>query len=94
MKNILAITGCDECIVDFRKATIILSMGTQVTIEDALLYPDFTRILLSYRDILKNELHIVTHEENNLSSLLRLTEMSMIFKKEYLPYCLDCTTHT
>jgi ribonucleotide monophosphatase NagD (HAD superfamily) len=29
------------------------------------LYPDSTRTLLSYRDIHKNELHVVTHEENN-----------------------------
>jgi hypothetical protein len=52
------------------KATIILFMGTQVTIENALLYPDSTRTLLSYKDICKNELHIVTHEENNKESLL------------------------
>jgi hypothetical protein len=29
------------------------------------LYPDSTRTLLSYRDICKNELQVVTHEENN-----------------------------
>jgi hypothetical protein len=40
-------------------------MGTQVTIENALLYPDSTRTLLSYWDIRKNRLHVVTHEENN-----------------------------
>jgi hypothetical protein len=40
-------------------------MGTQVTIKNALLYPNSTRTLLSYRDICKNWLHIVTHEENN-----------------------------
>ena len=45
-------------------------MGTQVTIENALLYPDFTRTLLSYRDIRKNGLHIVTHENNNKECLL------------------------
>jgi hypothetical protein len=45
--NILTIVGHDACIVGFRKATIILSMGTQVTIENALLYPDSTRTLLS-----------------------------------------------
>jgi uncharacterized protein YbaR (Trm112 family) len=45
-------------------------MGTQVTIENALLYPDSTRTLLSYKDIHKNGLHIVTHEENNEESLL------------------------
>jgi hypothetical protein len=45
-------------------------MGTQVTIENTLLYPDSTHTLLSYRDIYKNELHIVTHEENNKESLI------------------------
>jgi hypothetical protein len=47
------------------QATIILSMGTHVTIDNALLYPDSTHTLLSYRDICKNGLHVITHEENN-----------------------------
>jgi hypothetical protein len=47
------------------QATIILSMGTHVTIENALLYLDSTHTLLSYRDICKNGLHVITHEENN-----------------------------
>jgi hypothetical protein len=68
--NILTIAGRDTCIVASEKATIILLMGTQVTIKNALLYRDSTRTLLSYRDIRKNELHIVTHEENNKESLL------------------------
>jgi hypothetical protein len=70
MGNILTVTGHDTCIVGSRKATIILPMGTQVTIENALLYPNSTRILLSYREIRKNELHIVTHEKNNEEFLL------------------------
>jgi hypothetical protein len=37
----------------------------QVTIENALLYSDSTRTLLSYRDIRKNGLHMITHEESN-----------------------------
>jgi hypothetical protein len=52
-------------IVGSERATIVLPIGTQVTIENVLLYPDSTRILLSYREIHKNELHVVTHEENN-----------------------------
>jgi hypothetical protein len=70
MGNILTIAGCDTCIVGSRKATIIFPMGTQVTIKNALLYPDSTHTLLSYRDICKNGLHIVTYEENNKESLL------------------------
>jgi hypothetical protein len=68
--NILAIAARDMCIVGSRKATIILLMGTQITIENALQYSDSTHTLLSYRDIHKNELYIVTHEENNEESLL------------------------
>jgi hypothetical protein len=45
-------------------------MDTQVTIENAVLYPDSIRILLSYTNIHKNGLHILTHEENNEQSLL------------------------
>jgi hypothetical protein len=52
--NIVTIVGCDACIVGSGKATIILPMGTQITIKNALLYPDSTRTLLSYRDICKN----------------------------------------
>jgi hypothetical protein len=44
-------------------------MGKQITIENALLYPDSTHTLLSYRDIRKNGLHIVTHKENTEESL-------------------------
>jgi hypothetical protein len=51
--NILTVAGCDACIVGSEKATIILSMGTQVTIDNALLYFDSTRTLLSYRGIHK-----------------------------------------
>jgi hypothetical protein len=43
----------------------MLPMGTSITIEDALFYPDSTRTLLSYRDIWKNGYHIETHQENN-----------------------------
>jgi hypothetical protein len=58
IKNILTIAGHDICIVGSEKAIIILSMSTQVTIKNALMYPDSTHTLLSYRDIRKNELHI------------------------------------
>jgi hypothetical protein len=60
----------DVSIVGSGKATITLLMGTQITIENALLYPDSTRTLLSYRDIRKNGLHVITHKENNEEFLL------------------------
>jgi hypothetical protein len=68
--NILTITGRDACIVGSEKATIIFPMCTQVIIENTLLYLDSTYTLLSYRNIRKNWLHIVTHEENNEECLL------------------------
>ena len=45
-------------------------MGTQIIIEDALLYPDSTHTLISYRDIRKNGLHIETHDDNKEEFLL------------------------
>jgi hypothetical protein len=39
-------------------------MGTEIVIDDALLYPDSTRTLLSFRDIRQNGIHIETHDEN------------------------------
>jgi hypothetical protein len=56
--NVLTIATRDAVIVGSGQATIMLPMGTSITIEDALLYPDSTRTLLSYRDIQKNGFHI------------------------------------
>ena len=39
-------------------------MGTQLAIEDTLLYPNPTRTLLSYKDIRRNGFHIKTHNDN------------------------------
>ena len=65
---VLTIAGRDAMIVEM--VTIILSMGTQIHIEEALLYPYSTRTLLSYKDIRKNEIHMETHEENKEEFLL------------------------
>jgi hypothetical protein len=51
--QVFTIAGRDATIVGFGRATIVLPMGTQIDIEEALLYPDSTRNLLSYRDIRK-----------------------------------------
>jgi hypothetical protein len=40
------------------------------TIEEALLYPDSTHTLISFRDIRKSELHVCTHEDNKEEFLL------------------------
>jgi peptide/histidine transporter 3/4 len=68
--QVLTIAERDATIVGSGRATIVLPMGTQIDIEEALLYPDSTRTLLSYRDIRKNGIHVETHEENNEQFLL------------------------
>jgi hypothetical protein len=68
--NVLTIAGRDAMIVGAGHATITLPMGTQITIEEALLYPDSTCTLLSYRDIRTNGFHVETHEENKEQYLL------------------------
>jgi hypothetical protein len=68
--NVLTIAGRDAVIVGSERATITLPMGTTLVIKDALLYPDSTRTLLSYRDIRKNSFHIETCDENNEEFLL------------------------
>jgi hypothetical protein len=49
--NVLTITECYATIVGSGRATIMFPNGTQVTIEDALLYPDSTHTLISSRDV-------------------------------------------
>jgi len=68
--NIMTIAGRDTLIVGSGRATITLPMGTQITMEDALLYPDSTRTLLSFRDIHKNGFHVEKHEDNKEEFLL------------------------
>ena len=66
----MTIVGRDATIVGSGRATIVLPMGTQITIEDALLYLDSKRTLLSYRDIRQNDFHIETRDDNNEKILL------------------------
>ena len=62
--NVLTIPRRDATIVGSERATIVLPMGTQITIEEALLYPDSTCTLLSYSNIRKNGIHVETYKEN------------------------------
>jgi hypothetical protein len=91
--NVLTIAGRDATIGSGR-ATIMLPMGTQVTIKDALLYLDSTCTLPSFRDIQKNFLHISTHTKNNEEFLLisKPSHMALTFWKEYLHFRVDYTT--
>ena len=52
-------------IVGSGRTTFILPMGTQIHIEEALLYPDSTRTQLSYKEIQKNGIPVKTYEEHN-----------------------------
>jgi hypothetical protein len=62
--SITTIAGSDLCVIGSGKATITLPMGTQIEIKEALLYPESTRTLLSFRDIRANGFHVETIEEN------------------------------
>jgi hypothetical protein len=68
--KVLTIAGCNTMIAGSRRSIITLQMGTQITIEDALLYPDSIRTLLSYRDICQNGFHNETHMHNREEFLL------------------------
>jgi hypothetical protein len=68
--NILTIAEHDATIVGSRRATITFLNGTQVTIEDALLYPDSTRTFINFRDIQKSGLHVCTYKDNKEEFLL------------------------
>jgi hypothetical protein len=68
--NVLTIAGRDATIVSSGRATITFPNGTHVTIEDALLYLNSTRTLISFRYIQKNMLHVCTHEDNKEEFLL------------------------
>jgi hypothetical protein len=57
-------------IVGSGRATIMFPNCTQVMIENALLYPNSTRTLISFRDIRKSGLHVCTHEDNKDEFLL------------------------
>jgi peptide/histidine transporter 3/4 len=69
-EDILTIAGRDTVIVGTGHAIFTLPNGTQVTIEDALLYPNSSHTLISYQDIRKNGFHIETHEDNKEEYLL------------------------
>ena len=72
--NVLTIAGRDATIVGSGSATIVLPMGTQITIEDSLLYPDSKHTLLSCRDIRQNGFHIETRDDNE--EILLITKNS------------------
>ena len=49
----------------FGQGTLIFPMGTQLEIEDTLIYPNSMSTLLSYKDIYHKGFHVKTHNDNN-----------------------------
>jgi hypothetical protein len=94
--NVTTIAGHDPVIVGSGRAIVILPMGTQLVIEDAVLYPNSTRTLLSYKDIRRNSFHIETHNDTkmNIYSSLKMMEIPSNCLRKFLHYQLDCISHT
>jgi hypothetical protein len=57
-------------IVGTGSATLVLPMGTQIFVKDALLYPDSKCTLLSFKDIRANGFHVETEIEHGTEYLL------------------------
>ena len=72
--NIMTIAGCGQNIVGSRRATIILPNGTTLLLNEALLYPESTRTLLSFKDIRANGFHIDTDNDDNGKEYLLITK--------------------
>jgi hypothetical protein len=68
--NIMTITGSNARIVVTGSSTLVLPMGTQIFVKDALLYPDSKRMLLSFKDIRVNGFHVETEIEHGTEYLL------------------------
>ena len=68
--NIMTIAGSNAHIVGTGSATLVLPMGTQIFVKDAILYPDAKRTLLSFKDIRANGFHVETELEHGAEYLL------------------------
>lgn len=68
--NIMTIAGSDALIVGTGRAVIVLPMGTCITVDDAFLYPESKRTLLSFKDIRLNRFHVETDHKNGTKYLL------------------------
>jgi len=66
----MTITGSNAHIVGTGSATLVLPMGSQIFVKDALLYPDSKWTLLSFKDIYVNGFHVETESEQGAKYLL------------------------
>jgi hypothetical protein len=90
--NILTIAGHDAMTVGAGCVPIILPMGTQITVEKALLYPDSTCTLqISGKTgfMLKHTKRI----KKNIFFLLKTLDMANKLLKKFLLFYIDCTIH-
>ena len=62
--HLTTLLGSSSLIEGYRKARIMLSNGSILTIKEALYSPRFGRTLLSFRDIRDNQYHIETTKDN------------------------------
>jgi len=68
--NMMTIAGSNAHIVGTGSATLVLPMGTQIFVRDALLYPGSKHTLLSFKDIRSNDFHVETEIEQGTEYLL------------------------
>jgi peptide/histidine transporter 3/4 len=68
--NIMTIAGSNAHVVGTGSATLVLPMGTQIFVKDALLCTDSKRMLLSFKDIRANGFHVETEIEHGTKYLL------------------------
>ena len=57
-------------IVGTESTILVLPMGMQIFVKDALLYPNSKRILLNFKDICSNGFHVETETEQGIEYLL------------------------
>ena len=68
--SVTIIANDNVLIMGSRRASLIFPMGTELIIDDALLYPQSTRTLLSFKDIRSNGFHIEIETKNDIEYLL------------------------
>jgi hypothetical protein len=69
-ENITTITSSGKQTVGTDRATIILPNGTELVIQEALLFLESTRMLLSFKDICANDLYIETNDNKGQGCLI------------------------
>ena len=92
--NVQTISGLVDIIKGFRRATIVLSIGTKFQIDDALYCNKSNRNLLSFKDIRRNGYHIETMNHNGNEYLLIIGQKKKKILKQliYSSYGLYQTT--